>query len=487
MEADRVKAVQEVSAGTAGHRKKNSEGKKSWSIQFLDRLLSEARERERAEQREREQAGQKRAREDAADAGGRTGDTGGYDEDDCRIVRQGEGPVPADWDSFEISGEWRETVLTSEMYADIIDSLKRVGNWSASVLYKIAEAVLRDYYEGRLDESAVEELFLGCYQKCVEKNAKIAASKKRRQEILAALYEYFSRVNARKSVSCNEREGRRLVEECGLTWAGTTYYNSQYYYIHRKMRLLFRTACERIAAREGLARLSYGKIARETQFRGMGGLSFHGVFVWIQKKDNYPEEQYGMRDLKKKPLPQFVYLYRNHFAKCEESRIALLGQRMKQMHREIAEQLRCADGPAGNCVEAGGLARNGIAEARAGQRDPAGAATVRNDRHSPAGVATVHNGRHSPAGVATAHNGCWPADCDRSQTAAESASREPRQLWRSFTQEEGRDYHNGMSYLLEGSLMDDQDEAVYAEAMEFLRNFRLYRLAGCVEFLSVTD
>ena len=45
------------------------------------------------------------------------------------------------------------------------------------------------------------------------------------------LYEYFCRVNARKSVSRNEREGRRLIEECGLTWAGTTYYNSRYYYI----------------------------------------------------------------------------------------------------------------------------------------------------------------------------------------------------------------------------------------------------------------
>lgn len=400
MDTQRVKAVDRVSAGTAGHRKKSGEGKKQWSIQFLDHLLSDIRRREREERRKSESG----AENGGHGAGAGYPDLAGEGEADCRMIRKGEQPVPPDWDSFEVSAEWTEPVLTSELYEDIIDSLKRVGNWSASVLYQIAEAILQDYYEEILDMYAVEELFLGCYQKCVEKNAKIAASAQKRQEILSMLYEYFCRVNARKSVSRNEREGRRLIEECGLTWAGTTYYNSRYYYICSEMRRLFRRMCDRIAEREGLQRLSYAKISRQTQFLSVGGLSYHGVFVWIQKKDNDPEEQYGMRDLKRKPLRQFVFLYRNHLAQSEESRIRLLEQKFQMRHREAA------------CEEA-----------------------------------------------------------------------EPRQLWRSFKQKESRDYHNGMSYLLEGSLMDDWDETVYSEAMEFLRNFRLYRVSGCVELLSVTE
>ena len=60
-------------------------------------------------------------------------------------------------------------------------------------------------------------------------------------------------------------------------------------------------------------------------------------------------------------------------------------------------------------------------------------------------------------------------------------------LWRSFTLEDGRDYHNGMSYLLEGSILDEQDDTVYGETMAFLQNFILYRVSGCVEFLLVKD
>ena len=40
-----------------------------------------------------------------------------------------------------------------------------------------------------------------------------------------------------------------------------------------------------------------------------------------------------------------------------------------------------------------------------------------------------------------------------------------------------------MSYLLEGSLADEQDEKMYEAALLFLQNFRLYRVDGCVEFL----
>ncbi len=400
MDTPNVKAVSKVSAQTGGHRKKSGEGKKQWSIQFLDHLLSDLKRQDREEGQKKEQGAGGNGSSGGAGAGGK-------DEADCRIIRKGEQPVPPDWDSFEISEDEAaaKTALTSELYEDIIDQLKRVGNWSASVLYRIAEAILQDFYEGILDAYAVEELILGCYQKCVEKNAKLAASVRKKEEILAALYEFFCRVNARKSVSRNEREGRRIVEACGLSWAGTTYYNSKYYYICRRMQRLFRRTCDRIAAREGLARLSCAKIAGQTQFRGMGGLTFHGVFVWIQKKDNDPEDQYGMRDLTLKPLNQFVFLYRSHYTESEESRIRLLEQKFKMEYYEAA-------------------------------------------------------GREF---------------------------NEPRQLWRSFKQKESRDYHNGMSYLLEGSLMDDWDETVYTQTMDFLRNFRLYRVSGCVELLSVTE
>lgn len=386
MGTQRVKAVSEVSAQSRDYYKKKNENRRQWSLRFLELLLQEYEEEQ--QEKERQAYGRK------SGSGGES--TTEEQEEDPRIVRRGEEPVPEDWDSLEISREWTCPVLTSELYVDIVDHVKRVGNWKANILYKIANTVMENYYEKAFDEQAVEELFRGCFQKCTQKNKEIAASGEKKYEILRTLYEYFARVNARKSVIRNEKEGRRLVEQCGLSWAGTTYYNSGYYFIWKRMQLLLQRVCNEISAGQGLAGISFADMERQTQFFHVGGLTFHGVFVWVQKKDNYPGNQYGMKELGKEPPEDFVYLYRNHFAKGEEAPVRLLERRLRGNGRETEKQ-----------------------------------------------------------------------------------------LWRSFVIEDDREYHNGMSYLLEGSLMDEKDEALYGMTMGFLQNFRLYRVAGCVEFLHV--
>lgn len=373
MEPRKVSAVVRMAAERDSYRKH-----KQWTIQFLDLLLREFED----------------GKGDSPSSRPSQGQDGEETEEDCRIVRGGEGEIPAGWDSLEISDE-EEPVLLSEPYQDIIDSVKCVGNWKADILYKIADAVMKDYYNGAFDERAVGDLFCACYQKCVEKNPKIAASDELQHEILKTLYEYFSRVNARWSVAKNEREGRVLVEQSGLGWAGTTYYNSAYYYVCEQMQWLFRRLCDHIAVERKLRGVPFARMEQQTQFVRVGGLSFHGVFVWMQQKDNHPANQYGMKELERIPPERFIYLYRNHFVKEEERGIRMLE---RQMHEEQAKQ--------------------------------------------------------------------------------------ENSLWRSFTLGEGREYHNGMSYLLEGSLLDAKADAVYGAAMGFLQNFRLYRRAGCVEFLS---
>ena len=121
MDTPNVKAVSKVSAQTAGHRKKSGEGKKQWSIQFLDHLLSDIKRQDREERQKKEQGAGGSGSSGGAGAGGK-------DEADCRIIRKGEQPVPPDWDSFEISEDeaGTKTALTSELYEDIIDQLKFV-------------------------------------------------------------------------------------------------------------------------------------------------------------------------------------------------------------------------------------------------------------------------------------------------------------------------------------------------------------------------
>lgn len=380
MEFQKVKAVEKTEA--AGKKSENTrkEREAQWSVRFLEVLVREFEEEEQEKKNPKKNPKKKKEH---------------HDEYDCRIVVKGEEIVPIDWDSFEVTRDFTEPVLTSELYEDIIDSVKLVGNWQAGILYKIANAIMQDYYKKALGERAVGELFMGCYQKCTEKNKQITVSRERCREILEILYEYFSRVNARKSVAANEREGRTQVEASGLLWAGTTYYNSAYYYECAKMQRMFRKKCREIKKKYGLDEISFEKIEQDTQFKHVGGLAFHTMFVWIQQKDNHPSEHYGMRDLQRVPPRNFVYLYRNHCADSERMGVSVLEYKMKSICQE----------------------------------------------------------------------------------------QQRKQFWRSFILEDGRDYHNGMSYLLEGSLMDEEDETLYSEAMRFLQNFVLFRREGCVEYL----
>lgn len=387
MEAEKVNAVFGLPAGRKQQKQKKKEKRKQWSIQFLEFLLREMED-------EKEQI--KECPVEVADMGA---------DGDCEIIVRemdermvtGSGiPLQQGEDSLVLSRERGNQVLTSELYEDIVDHVKQVGNWKANVLYKIANEIMQNYYEGVFADEAVGELFRGCYIKCVEEKARKDAEEEKRYEILWDIYEYFCRANARKSVAQNEREGRRLVEKCGLSWAGTTYYNAEYYFSCKKIQKLFQSICNELSAEHGLAGIPFSDLEKQNQFYLSGGLTFHGVFVWIQQKDNYPSNQYGMKEEGKEPPECFVYLYRNHFEKAESTGIRFLEEEMRNM-------TEAKDGGA--------------------------------------------------------------------------------QIWRSYMVGGGREYHNGMSYLLEGSLMDETEEEMYGAAMGFLQNFKLYRVSGCVEFL----
>ena len=158
MELHKVKEVSRISAGSSNSKKSRKEKRKQWSIQFIELLLQEYEE----EEQDKEQSGTRNGRRYHE----RSQSEGDLEyEYDPRIVLKGEEPVPVDWDSFEMTGEWVEPILTSEIYEDIIDSVKKVGNWKANILYKIANTVMQDYYDGKLDRAAVGELFYECYVK----------------------------------------------------------------------------------------------------------------------------------------------------------------------------------------------------------------------------------------------------------------------------------------------------------------------------------
>ncbi len=301
-------------------------------------------------------------------------------------------------DTLEISAVWEDEVFLSENYKDISDNVRNVGIWNTEAVYEIANETLQKYYEGVFDMVTVGDLFCSCYLKCIAQKEYSDIYGQTKLEILGSIYEYFCRANARKSVAQNECDGRALVEQCGLTWAGTTYYDSRYYYKCMEMQKNLGMLCDEICDEWGMRGLEFGELESHSRFRPVGGMRFHGVFVWAQMKDNYPCNQYGLKDSRMEPPEHFVYLYRNHLKEEEREDVERLGVRMKERLRQaVPGEERC--------------------------------------------------------------------------------------LWRSFLLSGDRNYHNGMSYLIEGNIQDARDEKLYCDTMDFLANFRLYRVNGCVEYL----
>ena len=325
----------------------------------------------------------------------------------------GEGVMrwPCDWagrDSLELTIESYLRIALSESYDRISGDVRRAQWCSSDSLLKEASRVMADFYGGLIDRETtghmarayccyyLEGRIAGKIEDLVENTEDDAAlHREHMMRELLEIYEYFSRANVRRAVEANNREGRRMVEESGLSWAGTTYYNARFYFTCERMQEMLRNICAELADENGLDAPDFDRTEKESRFRLDGGLSFHGVFEWVQKQNNYPPDQYGMRDKARRPPGSFFYLYRNCCSDREEKRI----RRLSGMLKKAALK----------------------------------------------------------------------------ETSAKT-------VWRTFCVTGGRDYHNGMSYLL-GEPVTEEDGILFETTMHFLETFRLYRVSGCVELL----
>lgn len=63
--------------------------------------------------------------------------------------------------------------------------VRMVGKWKANILYQIANAILRDYHEKKLDEDGVGELFGLCCRSVRTREAAPAGRRSRKSRRLS--------------------------------------------------------------------------------------------------------------------------------------------------------------------------------------------------------------------------------------------------------------------------------------------------------------
>ena len=219
--------------------------------------------------------------------------------------------VCTEWENILVwaSGVGMESV--SEEYSALVNFMRCMEAVSNNRIYYDSDEILRKYYDGGVEKFYVERAFYRFCREYIRKGEERSAFYV--YDVLSEVYEYFARANTRNAVRKNNEEGRTLVEESGISWTGCSYYNADYYDRWLDMRQMFRRICGELAEEYDMDVPDFEEIEAETRFRMEGGLSFHGAWSFEQRKNNYPPEEFGMRELSASPPQGFLYFYRDYF------------------------------------------------------------------------------------------------------------------------------------------------------------------------------
>ena len=154
-------------------------------------------------------------------------------------------------DCLQLSVDSYTIPAGSDTYEEIKNRLKRQGSAYMSSpdnkMFYESYAVMKDFYDGKLNCDEVKNIFKEYFYHSagmLSGQGALQVSESYKKQIvtgnLAGLYEHFSRANTRNACAANNREGRALLENNGLSSSGAYYYNADWYWACEEMQELFR-------------------------------------------------------------------------------------------------------------------------------------------------------------------------------------------------------------------------------------------------------
>ncbi|MBO5209989.1 MAG: hypothetical protein J6B68_11725 [Lachnospiraceae bacterium] len=237
-----------------------------------------------------------------------------YYKKDCVELSLESYMIPATADNYE---EVR-SILKTQSGGKIISP----GNRFFSETYEI----MRDYYDKKITCDEVKNIFkeyvyhaFGRPEETQDNaetadEAKVVGTsmstyeKQRFTGWLSGLYEYFSRANTRNACTKNMQEGKALIEENGINWNGTYYYNSDWYYACEEMQKMFQETANELTDEYGAEQVDFTYVEQHTRFTLDGGITFNGVWDSMEWQINRDRAIGGsFHDVNMAPPEDFVY------------------------------------------------------------------------------------------------------------------------------------------------------------------------------------
>lgn len=222
-------------------------------------------------------------------------------------------------DCLQLSMDSYTIPVGSDTYEEIKNRLKRQGTAYISSpdnkMFYESYAVMKDFYDGKLNRDEVKNIFKEYFYHSTGilsgQGALQVSESYQKQTVtrnLAGLYEYFSRANTRNACAANNREGRALLENNGLSSSGSYYYNADWYWACEEMQELFRETADELADEYGAEHVDFDFVEKNTRFTLDGGITYNGVWnsvKWQQDAERNADGKY----LESGAVPPKGFLY----------------------------------------------------------------------------------------------------------------------------------------------------------------------------------
>ena len=241
-------------------------------------------------------------------------------------------------DCVEISLESYTVPPTADNYEEIKNMLKTQSSgrilFPGNRFFGETYDIMRDYYDGKISCDEVKTIFKEYVYHAFGRPEKVQAraetqadgevraadismsiyEKQRFTGWLSGLYEYFSRANTRNACTKNMQEGKALMEENGIGWNGTYYYNSDWYYACEEMQKLFQETADELSEEYGAEQVDFAYVEKHTRFTLDGGITFNGVWDSMEWQFNHDRAIMGsFKDAGMEPPKDFVYCSKVHW------------------------------------------------------------------------------------------------------------------------------------------------------------------------------
>lgn len=209
-------------------------------------------------------------------------------------------------DKVEISKDSPEyETICSQMHS--MESLGAVG---LNNLFYDSNEIMYDYYDGKLTQDDLKKLVKDyLYYSVGEAEQNNTFQQKRVTAILSRLYEMFTRGNVRNAVNRNHKEGQQFLKEMGLEGSTEFYYNSKWYYACEEIQEMLRETANELSDEYGAEQVNFEEVIENTEYTLAGGLSFNGVWNWMNWQTNRPSPLGEYNYLEKDFIPPKNFIY----------------------------------------------------------------------------------------------------------------------------------------------------------------------------------